>query len=163
MSEIIGEEDSSERKPRRQRVTSRLAKADSTAAIASLQSQLRISEELLQVKDSEFKAIQENLQDEIHKLEVRVRELTSLSSSREQEIDLLKSNMDALLETVVQTRNEKERLSSDALQLAAELREAKLVLAKTEAEEWRSIGRRKAWKRWIGPITGLFKRPDVGA
>ena len=61
MSAIIGQEDTPERKPRRQRVTSSRAKADASSAIATLQAQLWQSEELLQAKDSEFRVMQENL------------------------------------------------------------------------------------------------------
>ena len=107
----------------------------------------------------EAEQIGEDFIAEMALLEARLREKEGILVSREALLETLKSEMAALIEEMTQLRRDKDRMSSESERLRSELKQRKLLLAKAEADEWRSIGRRNSWKRWLGALGKLPTKP----
>lgn len=129
--------------------------------IATLQSKLSLSEESLCHRESESRSIQDDLTDQLEKLQRHVGELEVMFSGRELELNRLQSNMSFLTKDFEAVRDEKERLRLENNRLNAELKEFKVGRAKDEIEEWRAIGHKPLWKRCYERIEGLFKKDSA--
>jgi len=126
--------------------------------IAALQSKLSSSEELLHHRESEARSIQNDLTDQLDKLQRHVSELEEMFSGRELELNRLNANMNFLKEEFEVVRDEKERLRAENDRLKAELKEIKVDRARDEIEEWRAIGHKPPWKRCYERLEGLFRK-----
>jgi len=126
--------------------------------IAALQSKLSSSEELLHHRESEARSIQNDLTDQLDKLQRHVSELEEMFSGRELELNRLNANMNFLKEEFEEVRDEKERLRAENDRLKAELKEIKVDRARDEIEEWRAIGHKPPWKRCYERLEGLFRK-----
>ncbi len=145
------------RKARRQRAAFQKVE-EMSVEIATLQSKLSLSEASLRHKESEALSMQNELTDQLEKLQRHVSELEEMFSGRELELNRLNSNMSFLKEEVEEVRGEKERLRAENDRLKAELKGIKVDRARDEIEEWRAIGHRPPWKRCYERIEGLFKK-----
>jgi chromosome segregation ATPase len=157
MSIIIAQEFPLGRKARRQRLAFQKC-VELSGELATLQSKLSMSEESLRHRESESRSIQNELTDQLDKLQRHVAELEGMFSGRELELNRLDSNMSYLTDELEAVRDEKERLRVENNRLEAELKEIKVDRAKDEIEEWRAIGHKPPWKRCYERIEGLFKK-----
>jgi chromosome segregation ATPase len=136
-------------------------KENLVAKMTVLEAQLREKEEILRTRDSAIRELEENLDVKVRDLEGQLREKEGLLVGRDLQLEKLESKMDALVEELSQIRGDKERMSSETERLRSEVKERKLLLAKAETEEWRSIGRRNSWKRRLAGL-GIFVQGPVG-
>jgi chromosome segregation ATPase len=126
--------------------------------IAALQAKLSLSEESLRHTESQARSIQNDLTDQLDKLQRHVSELEEMFSGRELELNRLNSNMSFLKQEIDEARDQKERLGAENDRLKAELKGIKVDRARDEIEEWRAIGHKPPWKRCYERIEGLFKK-----
>jgi len=157
MPNMIAQEAPLGRKARRQRFT--LQKVNElTAEIMSLRSKLEVSETALRESERESKAIQEDLNEQLAKLQIHAAELEVDLSGRGLEAERLESNNKFLKEELEQVRIQKELLRLDYDRLAAELKAIKVARARNDIEAWRAVGHQTPWKRCYQRIEGFFKK-----
>ena len=115
--------------------------------------ELSKSEEILQTKDSTMRELEERFGTKIHDLESQLREKEEFLKSRDGELETLRTEIHAFAGQVNEMEALKERWLSEMDRLTYELHKRKLLLAKAETEEWRSIGRRNLWKRRLASLS----------
>ncbi len=129
-----------------------------------LRSRLTASEAALRASAGESKALQENLTEQVFKLQSHGAELEAEMLGRRLEVDRLESNSMFLQEKLDQVRVQKELLRLDYDRLAAELKAIKVARARNDIEAWRAVGHKTPWKRCYQRIEGLFhKEHDAGS
>jgi len=148
------------RKARRQRFTFQKVN-ELSAEIMSLRSKLEVSDTALRAGEREAKANQEDLADQLGKLQSHAAELEVDLLGRGLEAERLESNNKFLKEELDQARIQKELLRLDYDRLAAELKAIKVARARNDIEAWRAVGNKTPWKRCYHRIEGFFrKEPD---
>jgi len=158
MTTTIDQRDIEGRKPRQGQTSLGRSKKDSGAKIATLQAQLRDKEELVQAKDAALRELEARLGAQIHSLENRVWEKEELLVGCEAQLKALESRMSVFVEEMKRSDRDRERMSGEIEKLTSELKQKKLSFAKTEIEEWRSIGRQNWWKRKLGSLGKFFTK-----
>lgn len=126
--------------------------------VATLQAKLDSSEEALRQREIESLSIQNELGEQIDKLQLHVAELEDMFSSRELEFDRHNANMSFVNAELEEVRREREQVRLENDRLKAELKSLKVDRAKDEIDEWCAIGHKPPWKRCYEKIEGLFKK-----
>ena len=157
MPNMIAQEAPVGRKARRQRFTFQKVN-ELSAEIVLLRSKLDVCESALRASEREAKAIQEDLTEQLAKLQSHAAELEVDLLGRGLEAERLESNNKFLKEELDQARIQKELLRLDYDRLAAELKAIKVARARNDIEAWRAVGHKTPWKRCYQRIEGLFKK-----
>jgi len=157
MPNIIAQTAPLGRKARRQRFTFQTVN-ELSGEIATLRFQLNASETALSASEREAKAIEENLTDQLGKLQSHAAELEADLLGRRLETERLEFNNKFLTEELNQVKVQKELLRLDYDRLAAELKAIKVERARNDIEAWRAIGNKTAWKRCYQRIEGFFRK-----
>ena len=157
MPNMLAQEAPLGRKARRQRFTFQKVN-ELSAEIMSLRSKLEVSDTALRASERESKAIQEDLTEQLVKLQSRAADLEADLLGRGWETERLESNNNFLKEELDQARIQKELLRLDYDRLAAELKAIKVARARNDIEAWRAIGNKTPWKRCYQRIEGFFKK-----
>jgi ABC-type phosphate transport system auxiliary subunit len=157
MSNMIAQEAPLGRKARRQRFT--FQKVDELSGeIVSLRAKLNASEAALCASECDLQALQENLTEQVGKLQSHAAELEADLLGRRLEAERLESNNQFLKDELDQVKVQKELLKSDYDRLAAELKAIKVERARNDIEAWRAVGHNPPWKRCYQRIEGLFRK-----
>ena len=108
-----------------------------------------------------MRELEERFGTKVHDLESQLREKDKFLKSRDGELETLRTEIHAFAGQVNEMEALKERWLSEMDRLTYELHKRKLLLAKAETEEWRSIGRRNLWRRRLGSL-GIFIKGPIG-
>jgi chromosome segregation ATPase len=157
MPNMIAQEAPLGRKARRQRFTFQKVN-ELSVEIMSLRSKLNVSEAALRASERESKAIQEDLTEQLSKLQSHAAELEVNLLGRGLDAERLECNNKFLKEELDQVKIQKELLRLDYDRLAAELKAIKVARARNDIEAWRAIGNKTPWKRCYHRIEGFFRK-----
>lgn len=157
MSNLIAQEAPLGRKARRQRFTFQKVNALS-GEIVTLRSKLDASEAALRASERDRQALQENLTEQVGKLQSHAAELEADLLGRRLEAERLESNNQFLKDELDQVKIQKELLRLDYDRLAAELKAIKVERARNDIEAWRAVGHNTPWKRCYQRVEGFFRK-----
>ena len=126
--------------------------------INELSSEIVLLRSKLNASERDSQVLQENLTEQLGKLQSYAAEIEADLLGRRLEAERLEANNKFLKEELDQVRIQKELLRLDYDRLAAELKAIKVARARNDIEAWRAVGHQTPWKRCYQRIEGFFKK-----